>query len=155
MRALLAASLLLAPAAAFAPNPGPSFFLPNPNPDPGPGPNPNPNPRLDPNSRPPTALRAIPDLTTSTVGFGVAATGLAIGAGAIWAQVSFGDKGLANFINLEKDENPFYSKRFRPDEKPEDPLPWLKLPKFDYVEVYGQEEEPEVEGEEVEGDAEA
>eukprot|EP00557_Chaetoceros_sp_GSL56_P005268 CAMPEP_0176504838 /NCGR_PEP_ID=MMETSP0200_2-20121128/16165_1 /TAXON_ID=947934 /ORGANISM="Chaetoceros sp., Strain GSL56" /LENGTH=180 /DNA_ID=CAMNT_0017904333 /DNA_START=137 /DNA_END=679 /DNA_ORIENTATION=- len=52
-----------------------------------------------------------------------------------------GDQGLSAFLS---DGKGYGKSKFRPytkgkDLKKKDPLPWLKLPKFDYVEVAGQE----------------
>lgn len=52
-----------------------------------------------------------------------------------------GDRGISAFLS---DGNGFNNSRFKTiqssgDTKKEDPLPWLKLPKLDFVEVAGQE----------------
>lgn len=52
-----------------------------------------------------------------------------------------GDQGLSAFLS---DGKGYGKSRFRPynkgkDYPKEDPLPWLKLPKFSYVEVKGQD----------------
>ena len=52
-----------------------------------------------------------------------------------------GDRGISAFLS---DGNDFNNSRFKTiqssvDTRKEDPLPWLKLPKLDFVEVAGQE----------------
>lgn len=52
-----------------------------------------------------------------------------------------GDQGLGAFLS---DGKGYGNSKFKPcakgkDTKKKDPLPWLKLPKFEYVEVAGQE----------------
>lgn len=54
-----------------------------------------------------------------------------------------GDQGLSAFLS---DGSGFNKSNFKPtenDRKDNDPLPWLKLPKFDFVEVAGQLNEEE------------
>ena len=49
-----------------------------------------------------------------------------------------GDQGLSAFLS---DGKGFQGSKFKPTQskdKKEDPLPWLKLPKLDFVEVAGQ-----------------
>lgn len=79
-----------------------------------------------------------------------------IAAGVVWLQVSItgGRRGLGSYLSEEKGKNPFYARNFKAD-KPEPPAwwpDWLRLPEFDYVEVYGQEPraKPEPTAEEVE-----
>jgi hypothetical protein len=72
----------------------------------------------------------------------IAGVGL-IAAGAVWLQLSLtgGRRGLGAFLSQEKGNNPFYARNFRAD-KPSPPAwwpEWLRLPEFEYVEVYGQE----------------
>lgn len=60
-----------------------------------------------------------------------------------WLQytVSSGERGLNSFLMREKTDNPFYSKSYKKEPAPSAPawLTNLKLPSFDYVEVYGSE----------------
>lgn len=73
---------------------------------------------------------------------GAVALGLGIGAQSFINQMLKGDQGLGAFL---KDGSGYNRSGFRnkKDEaaKPSDPLPWLQLPKLDFVQVAGQEED--------------
>ena len=61
-------------------------------------------------------------------------------AGYLQYTLSSGDQGINAFLMKEKSQNPFYSKDFKA-ERPMLPS-WLRgfrLPRFDFVEVYGAE----------------
>jgi hypothetical protein len=75
----------------------------------------------------------------------VVALALSIGIGAnVWIQqLLSGDRGLGNFLS---DGSGFGRSKFQPLTTKDqdravssDPLPWLRLPKFDFVEVAGQD----------------
>ena len=71
----------------------------------------------------------------------IAAAALLLGAaGALQYSLSSGEKGINAFLMKEKSQNPFYSASFKA-EKPQTPtwMKGLKLPRLDFVEVYGQE----------------
>ena len=70
----------------------------------------------------------------------VAAAGLAAAAGLLQYSLSSGDQGINAFLMREKRDNPFYSADFSA-KKPTAPkwLSGIRLPTFDFVEVYGQE----------------
>jgi len=81
----------------------------------------------------------VPALLTVAIGLFVAAQG--------WInQLLSGDRGLGAFLS---DGSGFKKSGFRPVDKKtdtagtSDPLPWLKLPKLDFVQVAGQERDSE------------
>lgn len=68
------------------------------------------------------------------------ALGLGIGAQGFINQMLDGDEGLGAFL---RDGSGYNKSGFRPitnqpSTKSDDPLPWLKLPQLDFVEVAGQ-----------------
>ena len=73
----------------------------------------------------------------------IAALGLAATAGAFQSSLSSGEAGINAFLMKEKRDNPFYKSDFVA-EKPRVPrlLAGLRLPKLDFVEVYGQSDAP-------------
>jgi len=69
-----------------------------------------------------------------------ATAALLCAAGYLQYTLSTGDQGINAFLMKEKSQNPFYSKNFKA-ERPMLPS-WLRgfrLPRFDFVEVYGAE----------------
>ena len=69
-----------------------------------------------------------------------ATAALLCAAGLLQYTLSTGDQGINAFLMKEKSQNPFYSKNFKA-ERPMLPS-WLRgfrLPRFDFVEVYGAE----------------
>ena len=69
----------------------------------------------------------------------LAAAALVGAAGALQFSLSSGEKGINAFLMKEARDNPFYKPNFKSD-KPTGPswLSSIKLPQFDFVEVYGQ-----------------
>ena len=68
------------------------------------------------------------------------ALGLGIGAQGFINQMLDGDEGLGAFLRDGSGYNKsgFRPKNNQPSTKSDDPLPWLKLPQLDFVEVAGQ-----------------
>lgn len=78
--------------------------------------------------------------TLSPVVIVIVALGLGVAAQGFINQMLKGDQGLGAFL---KDGSGYNRSGFRPssssaDDGPSDPLPWLKLPQLDFVEVAGQ-----------------
>lgn len=77
----------------------------------------------------------------------VVALAVGIAAQSFINQMLQGDQGLGAFL---KDGSGYNKSGFRPkyfsasnkDNTKKDPLPWLKLPELDFVEVAGQEKKP-------------
>ena len=71
--------------------------------------------------------------------FVVAAAALVGAAGFLQYSLSSGEQGINAFLMKEKSQNPFYSKDFKPI-RPEAPrwMRGLRLPRFSFVEVYGE-----------------
>ena len=75
--------------------------------------------------------------------FAVLAAGiLGFGSQSLISSMLDGDQGLRAFLS---DGSGFNKSKFSPKRKdddngPSDPLPWLRLPKLDYVQVAGQED---------------
>ena len=88
--------------------------------------------------RPPTRITP---MTMSDVGFVGAAALLLAAAGSLQYSLSSGEQGINAFLMKEKDQNPFYSKSFLPEKRiPPRWLSAIRLPRLDFVEVYGQED---------------
>ena len=73
----------------------------------------------------------------------LAAAILGVGSQALISSMLDGDQGLRAFLN---DGSGFNKSKFSPTKmvdgrNPSDPLPWLRLPKLDFVEVAGQDDE--------------
>lgn len=87
-----------------------------------------------------STLFLLPDLTPLLAA--AVALGLLIAAQSFINQMLDGDQGLGAFL---KDGSGYQRSRFRAVQKKKettnDPLPWLKLPQLDFVEVAGQERE--------------
>jgi hypothetical protein len=79
------------------------------------------------------------DVSSSPLLVATVALVLGIAAQSFINQMLQGDQGLGAFL---KDGRGYNRSGFRYQEgEKSDPLPWLKLPKFDFVEVAGQENE--------------
>jgi hypothetical protein len=98
-----------------------------------------------------TAMRGLPldDTVMDMSPFVIAAAAVALGVAAqtLINQMLKGDQGLAAFLS---DGSGFQKSGFRSvksdnaqDRDRDDPLPWLKLPKLDFVDVAGQVESDE------------
>jgi hypothetical protein len=81
----------------------------------------------------------------------LAAAILGIGSQTLISSMLDGDQGLRAFLS---DGSGFNKSKFSPNKKddstnssPSDPLPWLRLPKLDFVEVAGQDQSAEIEKE--------
>ena len=77
--------------------------------------------------------------STAVLVFGV--LGLASGGQGLINSMLDGDQGLRNFLS---DGQGFSGSGYKPKQGAEakkDPLPWLKLPKLDFVEVAGQDDD--------------
>ena len=70
------------------------------------------------------------------------AAALACAAGALQYSVSSGDKGISAFLSKEKRENPFYQPFAVEPRKAPRWLAAVRLPRLDFVEVYGQASRP-------------
>lgn len=84
--------------------------------------------------------------TMDTTPFLVAFVALAIGAAAqtFINQMLEGDQGLGAFLKDGAGYNKSGFRQSSQDEIKKDPLPWLQLPKLDFVEVAGQEQDDAV-----------
>lgn len=101
-------------------------------------------PRREPQRRIPTtvllSMTSLDVFDTSPLLVAGLALGLGIGAQGFINQMLDGDEGLGAFL---RDGSGYNKSGFRPitnqpSTKSDDPLPWLKLPQLDFVEVAGQ-----------------